>query len=116
MNENFSLFSEIKHFLIIPVRLLLSIEDLELILKETMNQSFRFKRVFQIDALFTEAFSKVLEVQLLQENIGKFEEASSPKSIFLLDRKLFKRYWMSNAAIDVKELKEKSFDKAFIMG
>ena len=61
---------------IIPLQYIISIDQLEKILiSEEQFSHFKSYSSYSLDLLFTEAFSKILDFNLLEENKGKFSQS-----------------------------------------
>lgn len=69
-------------YLIIPADHLLSITDIKRILNVSARLSVSISTLYQSDVLFTEAFSKMLEIELLTNNRGKFIPSEYSKPIY----------------------------------
>ena len=76
-------------FLIIPIDVLIPIEDIEKLLQQESDQAFKLNNAFVSDTLFAEAFSKMLDIQLLTENKSKFNESECSRCIELVDNNTF---------------------------
>lgn len=70
-------------FLIIPVELLIPIAEIKKHFHNEAGQIFKISNAFVLDVLFVEAFSKMLDIQLLVMNKGKFNEVECSRYINL---------------------------------
>lgn len=84
--QSFYEFKEFEKFLIISSQNLLSVNNILKILNSRINLLFQPKNAFNVDSLFKEAFSKMLELELLIENKGKLNVNTLSESILWLDR------------------------------
>lgn len=73
-------------------------------------QAYEVTRIYKIDKLFLESFSRVLEFELLFQNLGKFntEEVNGEDFIFLLN--ICSDDW-SEILLTINELLESKFNK-----
>lgn len=94
-----------KAYLIIPADHLLSITVIKQILNVSTGLSVSASTLYQSDVLFTEAFSKMLEIELLTNNKGKFDPIDDVKPI----------YWTGSSLIQQELLSTSSGLKPFIV-
>jgi len=81
-------------FLIMPYNLLLGVEDLkEILLKVNPNNIIMIDKKYIVDSLFSEAFLKMLDIDLLILNKGKFNQISQGNDLLILDREYMKQYF-----------------------
>ncbi|MGE8428412.1 MAG: hypothetical protein ACN6O7_11070 [Sphingobacterium sp.] len=82
-----------KSFILLPLMQLINSDELLGILSSSkINQVFFSAKSYKIDLLFYEAFSKMLEIQLLEDNIGKFSSVKDECSILLLNTEFLAYY------------------------
>jgi hypothetical protein len=80
-------------FIVIPLAHLIKIDELtQLISSPIINQSFSSDKHYKIDMLFNEAFSKMLEIELFEENKGKLNIVQKQDPIFKLNSSYIKYY------------------------
>jgi len=83
--EKFDIINLECHYLIIPINLLISIYEIKRCLGQEINQYISIHKALVSDALFSEAFSKMLDIQLLMENKGKFNKVECLTTIESVD-------------------------------
>lgn len=105
--------SSYNHYLIVPLEEVYDIENILNIFKKSINQSFKNKNLFLADALFSEAFSKMLEIQLLIENKAKFNRMNSKNFTFWIDYTNFHAFFFKNT--DLSDLHYSELEEAFLL-
>lgn len=103
-----------KSFILIPLMQLMNSDELlGILLSSKINHVFLSSKSYKIDLLFYEAFSKMLEIQLLEDNIGKFSSVKDECSILLLDAE-FLAYYL-NDEYDKLALTKKTVGVTFLL-
>lgn len=85
-NQKEKLNNEKISYLIIPINQLLHIHDLTQILDQPTGLSISVNELFLTDVLFAEAFSKMLEIELLTNNKGKFNQGKESQTIYWINK------------------------------
>jgi len=82
-----------ERFILLPLKYLIDIGFFEKYLfTSDLNLIYDFSISYRLDTLFSQAFTKVLDLQLLQENKGKFNQIHPLKLIYVLDQDNFESY------------------------
>ncbi|WP_400262937.1 hypothetical protein ACFX5U_07635 [Sphingobacterium sp. SG20118] len=82
-----------RRFILLPLKYLIDTVIFEKhLLNSDLNLIYDFSAAYNLDTLFSQAFTKVLEIQMLQENKGKFNQTHQLKSIYILDQNNFESY------------------------
>lgn len=82
-----------KRFILLPLRYLIDTGFVEKqIFSSDLNLIYDLNTSYKLDSLFSQAFGKLLDIQLLQENMGKFNKIHTLKSIYILDQNNFESF------------------------
>ncbi|MDR2274033.1 MAG: hypothetical protein LBF27_24215 [Sphingobacterium sp.] len=101
----------LKSCLIIPIDHLLNITEIKKILKGSSGLCISIKNLYQSDVLFTEAFSKILEIELLTNNKGKFMQATVSKPIY----RICVAHHVTNSEPNFSSLKQGFLEEAYCL-
>jgi len=104
----------LQSLVIIPLNQLLKTDELNEILSSNTDNEFHLStQQYKLDSLFNEAFSKMLDIELLEQNTGKFNIINEQKLILKLNILSFENYL--NDEKDRLILTEKHLGRTYIL-